>query len=183
VAVAEILLRRTRAEAVAPVYTMFIRKFPDPLALAHARAADIFELLRPLGLRWRAANLVAIARRLRKTGGNPFGDPVLLRGLPGVGDYVASAVAVFALGRAAPVVDANTARVAGRFFGITTRSELRRSRAVREALGNLVGSRRAREVNLALIDLGALLCRPALPRCPECPLEPDCMKAGVRRWR
>jgi len=104
VAVAEILLRRTRADAVAPVYTMFIRKFPDPLALAHARAADIFELLRPLGLRWRAANLVAIARRLRKTGGNPFGDPVLLRGLPGVGDYVASAVAVFALGRAAPAV-------------------------------------------------------------------------------
>ncbi|MDR7400004.1 MAG: A/G-specific adenine glycosylase [Armatimonadota bacterium] len=176
VAVAELMLRRTRAEVVERVYREFVRRWPDPRALSQARAGAIVATLRPLGLRWRARNIVSIARILRAVPdpGAVFRQPETLAGLPGVGEYVSAAVASFALGRAVPVVDTNTARIASRILGLQGRREWRRSRAVRELLVGIVRGSAARGINLALLDLAALVCLPHAPRCRECPISRHC---------
>ncbi len=178
VLVAELMLRRTRAPQVVPVYTGFISEFPDAKSLALASGERIREILRPFGLEKRAGDMVLLARALRDHAGRIPEDPDLLRSLPGVGDYVASAVLCFAFGHPVPVADVNTCRVVCRFFGITTAREARRSGEVRAILQAIAASGHARESNLALMDLAASICRPGVPVCACCPLEQRCRKGG-----
>ena len=170
---AEIMLRRTRAEQVVPVYTSFVQRFPDIRALSAADAAEIRRLLRPLGLERRAREVVLLAQVLTDRGEDALHGEHLA-GLPGVGPYVASAVRCFAWGERAVLVDAGTSRIACRLFGLRPRGEARRSRQVVGALDRIVGNGPAREINLALIDLGALVCRPKKPLCTVCPLVQMC---------
>ena len=94
--------------------------------------------------------------------------------LPGVGDYVASAVLCFAFGKSVAIVDANTVRVAGRYFGFPTHPESRRRKAVREAVAKLTVRKNAREFNLALLDFAAVICKPRDPDCKRCPVRMRC---------
>jgi A/G-specific adenine glycosylase len=183
VLVAEILLRRTQAAQVVPVYIRFLREFPDLSSLAQGRPQQIRKLLRPLGLRWRAENVIKLRRVIaKKTGGGIPDSMELLGSLPGVGDYVAAAVRCFAKGEAVPVIDTNTARVVSRFFGIEGEGELRRNRAVRKLLSELAAGHHPREFNWALIDLAAQICRARVPLCSRCPLNEHCTRTGVARW-
>lgn len=179
---AELLLRRTQAPQVVPVFNRFIKEFPEPAILGKGSPRKIRRLLRPLGLRWRAENVVRLSQVFRRHGAEVLRIPELLANLPGVGDYVTAAVRCFAYGESVPAVDTNTARVVARLFGILPRPELRRNRKVRELLGRLVNDRRAREINLALIDLAASVCRPSIPLCSRCPLSEVCLRAGVKEW-
>ncbi len=183
VLVAEILLRRTQANQVEPVYVRFIKKFPKASSVFRAKPLQIRRLLRSLGLQWRTENVIQLFREIEKAGGLVPLDNNRLRLLPGVGDYVASAVRCFAAGEAVPVIDTNTARVVSRFFGIRSRGELRRDRHVREVLQHLVDKGQPREFNWALIDLAAGVCTARIPHCTNCPLSPECIKFGVSRWR
>ncbi|MDR7554065.1 MAG: DNA glycosylase [Armatimonadota bacterium] len=177
---AEMMLRRTRAEQVVPVFRRFLRLFPTPRSLADAPPGSVKRVLRPLGLHWRAGDVVRAGRLLgREAGGRVPANAEALRALPGVGEYVARAVACFAFGRPVAVVDTNTARVVSRFFAIGCRGEPRRSREVAALLEHLLDRRRPREFNWALIDLAATVCRPRGPLCSRCPLEDACMKGGV----
>ena len=182
VLVAEILLRRTQALQVEPVYERFLREFPGPRELARAAPDRIRELLAPLGLKWRAENMVRLAATLARMQDPAIPDnPDLLKRLPGVGDYVAAAVECFALNRAVPVVDTNTARVAARFFGIVPQGESRRDRGVQECLAQVVDPRSPREFNLALLDFAAMVCRARRPRCSDCPVSDICSKTAADR--
>lgn len=176
--IAEILLRRTRAEQVVPVYLKLIKRYPNPKRLSRSHPRVIYSLLRPLGLRWRAGDLVDLSRRFRSKVVILSGKSHSLESLPGVGDYVRAAVECQALGMSVPMIDANTARIASRYWGIEG-GELRRNRHIISNLAELTRTHRAREVNLALIDLGAMICKPQVPRCSECPLNETCRKHGV----
>lgn len=175
VLVAEMMLRRTRADQVVPVYQRFVARFPDVASLAAASEAEAAALLRPLGLAWRVPAFRQLARQiLERWGGRlPLSRDALLT-LPGVGDYVASAVLCFAGGVAVPIVDTNTVRVAGRFFGFPTHAESRRLRHVREAVARLVTPDAPRESSLALLDFAALVCVAGRPRCEQCPVSLSC---------
>lgn len=182
VAVAELMLRRTRAENVVPVWREFLRRWPDPASLARAPSGEIMRVLRPLGLRWRARDVVRIARILR-AGPDPravFRDPEALSRLPGVGEYVRAAVTCFGLNRAVPVVDTNTARVASRILATGGAGEPRRSRPVRDLLARIARGPAARRANLALLDLAALVCLPRAPRCQFCPIVAYCRTGWFR---
>jgi A/G-specific adenine glycosylase len=183
VLIAEILLRRTHAPQVVPVYSQFLEEYPNPAALAAAAADRIRGLLRPLGLRWRAENVIQLRGTLGREASHVFHNAGALRRLPGVGDYVSAAVRCFCFNERVPVVDTNTSRVIVRLFGISGRSEPRRNRIVRGMLQQLVRSRKAREINLALIDLAATVCLPRIPTCSRCPLVGICSKWGVTDWR
>lgn len=173
--IAEMMLHRTQARQVEPVYLRFLRHYPDPAALALAEDADVVETLAPLGLAWRAANFVPLARVLNeKYGGRIPQDRSALLALPGVGPYVADAVRIFAYDMAAALVDTNTVRVAGRFFGFPTHAESRRQRPVQEAIAALIDPAHPREANLALLDLAALICLPKKPACAQCPVAAKC---------
>ncbi len=175
VLIAEMMLRRTQARQVVPVYHRFLTQYPTVHHLVRAQQADIEVLLRPLGLAWRVANIIDLARQIvsRHNGRIPAERASLLA-LAGVGDYVASAVRCLAFAAPETLVDTNTVRVAGRYFGFVTDAESRRKRGVREAVGALIDPAAPRDANLTLLDFAALICRATRPLCARCPVAQKC---------
>jgi DNA (cytosine-5)-methyltransferase 1 len=176
VLLAEMCLRRTRADQVRPVYERLIELAPDPGSLV--RNADlVITAMRSLGLRWRADNLIAVARDLvAEHGGRVPASYAQLMGLPGVGDYVASAVMTFGFGRRAVLIDTNTERIVSR----AKNRDIARRWQLRLDLHQLAGGPGPDAAfNYALLDLGALVCRARRPLCHECPVNQHC--AAYRR--
>jgi len=178
---AELMLRRTQAIQVAPVYELVIARFPTPAALAAAPEDTVADLLRPLGLAWRVPAFRQLAAALveRHAGRVPV-DRAALLGLPGVGEYVASAVRAVAFGVHDPIYDTNTVRVAGRYFGFPTHAESRRRRPVQRSVDRLFDPDHPRRVTLAFLDFAALVCRATRPQCGSCPMLVDCSYGSAR---
>jgi DNA (cytosine-5)-methyltransferase 1 len=176
----EILLRRTRADAVAQLWPRFAKRFPTPRSLLK-REKEFRELVQPLGLRWRVDNLAEVAGILcRDWAGRVPADRSELMQLPGVGDYVADAVLAFAHRRRAVLVDSNTARIASRMFGLPDKWTSLRNLTLRAAIHRLGGSTPpSPRVNYALLDLGGTICRPRNPRCGQCPVADMCIRAST----
>jgi len=175
VLVAEVLLHRTRAEQVVPLYEAFLKRFPDPEELATAELGEVHHVLRSAGLRWRVDALHAMGRELlARFGGQVPSEREALESLPGVSQYIASAVRCFAFGRAEALLDTNTVRIAGRLFGVPLTDGSRRSKAMRELLRSILDTEHPRDFNFALIDFGALVCRSRDPRCASCPISEYC---------
>jgi len=176
---AEIMLHRTQAKQVVPVYEGFIRQYPSPKELAAARRKDLRKTLYSLGLRWRIDLIASMARRLRKEfGGTVPKEKTLLLSLPGISDYIASAVRCFAFNMPDPLVDTNTVRVIGRVFGFDVRDSSRRNRRFRELIRALVDPEQPRVYNYALLDLASEVCHKGTrPECHRCPVVRWCMFA------
>jgi len=188
VLVAEVLAQQTQAARAAAAWPRFLERFPDVATLAAAAPAEVLRAWQGLGYNRRALALHRTAQAVEERGGWP--DSVEgLAGLPGVGPYTARAVACFALGRRVAPVDTNVARVLARSLAGADPAQLTpaaRQRLADQALpppahGPAVAgapdpSGRAWTWSSALMDVGALHCRPR-PRCEGCPLAPSC------RWR
>lgn len=174
--VSEIMLQQTRVEAVTPYYRRFVSAFPTVRALAESSPDEVMKLWEGLGYYSRARNLHRAARIVeRDHGGRLPGEPEALAALPGIGLSTAGAVAAIAFRKDAPILDANAKRVIARLFAVT--GDLSRPPAARflwEASRGLIPPGKGRETALALMDLGATVCTPRRPGCPECPLRPLC---------
>jgi DNA (cytosine-5)-methyltransferase 1 len=170
VLVAEMCLRRTRADQVAAIYRELIRIAPTPAAMTRNREA-VMRATRSLGLRWRVDNLLAVARVLvKKFNGEVPSNEADLLSLPGVGDYVTAAVLTFGFGRNAVLLDTNTQRIVGR-----VRKRVLRRWQLRLDLHQLAGQPGPDAAfNYALLDLGALACRARDPLCVTCPVRRRC---------
>ncbi len=181
VLMAEMMLRRTRADQVVRVYNSFIERYADPRSLADAEPAEVAEVLYSLGLAWRVPAFRQLARILveRYDGEVPASYEALIS-LPGVGDYVASAVCCFVFEQPVIIADTNTVRVAGRIFDIPTHAESRRRRPVRELLEAILDQKAPATHNYALLDLAALVCTPESPACHLCPVARHCRTGQVR---
>lgn len=172
--IAEMMLRRTRADQVMPIYEQFIRQFPTPAAALRDPSA-VEKLLEPLGLKWRAATVLRMLDQIQcRHKGRIPSDPKKLRALDGVGQYVSNAVACFGKGLPLPIVDSNVLRVICRYIGIPHRDSLRRNRSMIELASKLVDPGDARRHNWAMIDLAHFVCRPKNPNCRCCPLQKKC---------
>jgi A/G-specific adenine glycosylase len=173
--IAEMMLRRTRAGQVGPVYEQFIDSFRTPQELADAPPESVGAVLRPLGLTWRVPAFQLMARQLViRYGGTVPHTRVELLSLPGVGDYVADAVRCFAYGEPVSIVDTNTVRVAGRYLGFSYGPDSRRLKAVKGAIGRLLDEAAPVESNLALLDFAATICKASKPICAKCPVATRC---------
>lgn len=183
VLVAEILLKKTTARMVSDFIARFLKRYPDTSTLAEANLDELASTLGPLGLsKQRAEQFKSLGMTLENHYGGqiPANKNDLLE-LPGVGDYTAGAVMSFAFGKPEAIVDTNVARVLVRIYGITpSRYEARRSPEIWSQAVKLVGKegRSACKVNWALLDLGALVCRPRTPKCNQCPLAGFCKYAS-----
>jgi A/G-specific adenine glycosylase len=188
VLVAEVLAQQTQAARAAAAWPRFLERFPDVGVLAAAPAAEVLRAWQGLGYNRRALALRRTAQAVVERGGWPE-TVEELAALPGVGPYTARAVACFALGLPVAPVDTNVARVLARSLAGTDPAEL--TAAARQRLADQAMPPAARGPAVpgaadpsglawawssALMDLGALHCRPR-PRCQGCPLEPTC------RWR
>ncbi len=178
---AELMLRRTQARQVIKIYSNFIKQYPDAYALANALPVEVASSLFSLGLAWRVPAFQQIAQSLvDQYEGNVPANYEALIALPGIGDYVASAVCCFAFGQTTIIVDTNTVRVAGRLFDVPTHAESRRRKPVRSLLQLLIDKEDPQSYNYALLDLAALVCKPEKPDCPACPLS-FCCATGQKR--
>jgi len=172
---AEIMLQRTKADQVEPVYLNFINIFPSPEILNRASEDEIGEYFSRLGLLWRTRLVKGLAQELvdRFNGKVPQSREALLS-LPAVGEYMADAVLCFAYGKDVAVVDANVCRIIERVFGITPKGEARRDRRFRNLAQEMVPSGKASEFNWAMIDFAALVCTSRNPKHGVCPMNGFC---------
>jgi len=173
----EIMLQQTQVGAVIPYYQRFVAKFPDVHSLAQASQHDVLRLWSGLGYYARARNLHRAARAVARQGRGRFPDTVEgLAELPGIGRSTAGAIAAFAFGRRAAILDGNVKRLLARCFGVDGYPG---DAAVAARLWTLAESllpRRAIETyTQGLMDLGATVCTRARPQCAHCPLRTQCV--------
>lgn len=175
--IAEVMLHRTQAPQVTPVYEQFIARYPDVPALAAATKKELHDALYSLGLRWRIDLIHEMAVQImQRFDGRIPGEKADLLSLPGVSEYIAGAVRCFAWGRPEPLIDTNTVRVVGRLFGLQIKDSSRRNRRFRELITALVDPDEPRAYNYALLDLADQVCtkkRP--PECAMCPVQRLCV--------
>lgn len=164
----EVMLHQTQVARVEAAWPEFVDRFPTPSAAAAAGPAAVIRAWGRLGYPRRARHLfdaaVVVARE---------GWPADLRTLPGVGRYTAAAVLAQADDADLPAVDVNIRRVVQRWEG-----HVLTDRAAEDAMIRAGAPLRGRDRLLALMDLGALVCRPRDPRCAECPLWGRCATRG-----
>lgn len=175
--ISEVMLQQTQTAKVMPYYRHFLERFPTLQALAHATLSAVLKSWEGLGYYARARNVHRAARYLlqHRQGKLPRAYDELLQ-VPGIGPYTAAALVSIAFDRPHPVVDGNVERVLSRLFCVDMPAKDKTGRKVIARLAqNLLPAGKARWWNQAIMELGALICRPRRPRCPECPLQGYCL--------
>jgi len=171
----EVMLQQTTVPHATPYFLKFIALWPTVSDLAAADDADVMAAWAGLGYYARARNLLACARAVAKDHAGVFpATEERLRALPGVGAYTAAAVAAIAFDQSANVVDGNVERVMARLFAIETPLPDAKP-ALKSLAGALVADERPGDWAQALMDLGAVVCRPKSPLCDRCPLARFCL--------
>ena len=177
VLVSEVMLQQTPVSRVRPAYEAWLARWPAPAALAADAPAEAVRAWDRLGYPRRALRLHACAVAIRdRFGGDVPAEVDELLTLPGVGAYTARAVAAFAFGRRAPVVDTNVRRVVARVVdgqGAAGPPSTTRDLAAVEALLPPEPATAAR-FSVAVMELGALVCVARRPRCEQCPVAASC---------
>jgi A/G-specific adenine glycosylase len=180
VLVSEIMLQQTPVSRVLPAYAEWIARWPTPEALAAAAAGDAVRAWGRLGYPRRALRLHAAATTIVAShGGAVPTDYTALRALPGIGDYTAAAVAAFAFRQRHVVLDTNVRRVLARALSGLAAASAAATVAERKVASDFLpdDGERAARVSVALMELGALICKAREPDCPACPIAARC------RWR
>jgi A/G-specific adenine glycosylase len=179
VLVSEIMLQQTPVARVLPEYLSWIARWPTPAALAASPAGEAIRQWGRLGYPRRALRLHETATILvARHGGTVPADLDALRALPGIGSYTAAAVASFAFGQRHAVLDTNVRRVlarlvAGQPWAGTASSASVAERRLAESLLPAEPAVAARW-SVAVMELGALVCTAAGPRCDDCPVAREC---------
>ena len=182
--VSEILLQRTKAETVARYYDTFFSKYPDWEALCGATLEELEEVMRPLGLyRHRARRLYKLAEDLRRRGGQLPGDANELRDSGFVGLYVTNAFELFILRNRKPLLDVNMSRLLKRYIEPGEFIDVRFDKEVQELANDIIEVRRCKELNWAILDYAAMVCRKRNPLCGECVLNKYCKYYAQSRER
>jgi A/G-specific adenine glycosylase len=179
----EVMLQQTTVATVAPRFERFLQAFPTLADLAAADEQAVLREWEGLGYYRRARNLHAAARMLAAVYRDTLpDDPDVWSALPGVGRYILGAVLSQAFDRRLPIVEANSQRVICRLFG---QAEDPKSGRVKNWLWqqaeSLLPTKRAGDFNQALMELGALVCTPAAPKCRQCPLARQCQAFRTNR--
>ncbi len=174
--VSEVMLQQTRVQTVLPYYLRWMDQLPTIEALAKADLDQLLSLWEGLGYYRRAHNLRQAARYVVENFNGRLPENVNdLRQLPGIGPYIAAAIAALAFNRDVLALDGNLRRVLSRVMDLeldprTPEGE----RRIRRWASKRFPAGRASEFNQALMDLGAMICTPKSPSCPECPVRTRC---------
>jgi A/G-specific adenine glycosylase len=180
--VSELLLQRTRAETVASFFPGFIHRFPSWDELAAATDDELRIFLEPIGLwRRRAATLRALGNEMARREGRFPSARAEIEALPGIGQYIASAVILFCHGGRQPLLDVNMARVLERCFGARTLADIRYDPWLHALSRRIVNSRNAIQINWAVLDLASRVCTIRQPHCSVCQLNSCCRYASAGR--
>jgi len=162
------MLQQTTVATVIPRFHAFIKKWPTLQELATVSLDEVLTEWQGLGYYSRARNLYQCAKALAQE--FPSTEEGLIK-LPGIGPYTAAAIASIAFDQKAAAVDGNVVRVLSRYFAINTPTPIEE---VTEKLKTLLPNKRCGDFTQALMELGALVCRPKNSFCSSCPLQESC---------
>lgn len=175
--VSEVMLQQTQVATVLPYYHEFLKRFPNLKQLAAADLQDVLKAWEGMGYYARARNLhkAAAVVRVQHEGCLPQSRHDI-RKLPGVGDYIAAAVLSIAYDKPFAVVDGNVKRVLSRLFGIAAPVNHSASqKTYQRAADDLLDTGKPGTFNQAIMELGAMVCKPKNPNCLTCAVNPWCM--------
>ena len=174
--VSEVMLQQTQVNTVVPYYERFIQRFDDIKRLARADLQEVLKIWEGLGYYARARNLHRAAGivLMEHNGVVPNRWPEF-RKLPGVGDYIAAAVLSMAYEQPYPVVDGNVKRVLARL--LVMKDPVNRASSMklfRDEADKLLDQSKPGTFNQAMMELGAVVCKPQQPLCANCPVQKIC---------
>jgi len=173
----EIIMQQTRVEQGTDYYLKIINRYPEIKNLAEASEHDILKMWEGLGYYSRARNLLFTARHIvnELNGQFPNSYEHLLK-LKGIGPYTAAAIASIAFNQAVPAIDGNVLRVSARLFLITDPIDKISTRnKIQTILNGFVPKENPGDFNQAMMELGAIICKPKKPSCPNCPINMHCL--------
>lgn len=179
----EVILQQTRVEQGLPYFNRFVARYPDVRSFAEAEEGEILRLWEGLGYYSRARNMHKAAKMVidRYNGIFPTRYADLLT-LKGIGVYTAAAIASFAADEARPVVDGNVYRVLARYFAIDEPINSTEGKKVFAGLAEEVMDREHAAIyNQAIMEFGALQCKPQNPDCSQCPVQSGCEALRQKR--
>jgi len=175
--VSEIILQQTQVAQGIPYYNKFIQKFPDIKTLATSELDEVLALWKGLGYYSRARNIHKAATTILEKHGGIFPKQFEeVKALAGIGDYTASAICSFAYNQVYAVVDANVIRVIARYYCL--KEEVHKSQSIKDIkvkANALLAQERPGDYNQAIMDFGALVCRPKDPNCDSCIMQENCL--------
>ena len=178
--ISEIMLQQTRVETVKGYYKRFLQRFPTVSALAAAPEQDVLKAWEGLGYYSRARNLQKAAQVITEEHDGVFPQTYEgLLALPGIGAYTAGAISSISFGLRVPAIDGNVYRVAARYFGI--RDDIGSpavQRQIRALVTDSLPAEGVSDYNQALMELGATVCIPGVPKCGICPWQNTCDAYG-----
>lgn len=178
--ISEIMLQQTQMERVVEYFSRFIRRFPDIASLAAAHEDELLKMWEGLGYYSRARNLQKSARILAAQAATLPDDYQELLTLPGIGPYTAAAIMAIAFNRPYTVLDANVERLFARLLDLAAPVKEKETRAlIGDQVALLLPQGQARAFNQALMEFGALVCKPGVPGCAICPFAGKCLALGA----
>lgn len=179
----EIILQQTRVEQGASYYHKFLKEYPEVKNLAAASLDGIYKNWEGLGYYSRARNLHQAAKEIVEIYQGVFPQEYeQVIGLKGVGEYTAAAIVSFAYDQPHAVLDGNVFRVLSRYFGIDIPIDTTAGKKYFKALAQkCLDTSHPAEYNQAIMDLGAVVCKPAQPLCDHCPFSSDCIALHTDR--
>ena len=172
----EIIMQQTRVEQGLPYYLKFTTQYPTIKKLARAKDDDVLKLWQGLGYYNRAANMLKTARAIVEEHDSMFPNSYIeLIKLVGIGPYTAAAISSFAFNEPRAVVDGNVSRVLSRLFLIDEPINSSKGKKVFEEIANeIIDKKNPGLHNQAIMELGAMVCKPRQPLCEECPVRMHC---------
>lgn len=172
----EIILQQTRVEQGLPYYMRFAEKYPDVTSFAAAPEDDILKLWQGLGYYSRGRNMLKTAQYIQEhyNGNFPTSYDELIK-LKGIGEYTAAAISSFSANEAKAVVDGNVYRVLARYFGIDDAINSTTGKKKFQAVADeLLNKQHPALHNQAMMEFGAMVCKPKNPACGICPVRTGC---------
>lgn len=172
----EIILQQTRVEQGMPYFYRFAERYPTVNDLAAASEDEVLRLWQGLGYYSRGRNMLKTAQLVRELyyGNFPTSYDQLIK-LKGIGEYTAAAVSSFSANEARAVVDGNVYRVLARYFGIDEPINSPKGKKIFQQIADdVLDTRRPALHNQAMMEFGALLCKPRTPACTICPVRTGC---------
>lgn len=173
----EVILQQTRVEQGLKYYNRFISTYPTVKDLAAADEQQVLRLWQGLGYYSRARNLHTAAKQVMEEYNGVFPNKYKeIKSLKGVGDYTAAAIASFAFDLPYAVLDGNVFRVLSRFYNDDTPIDTPKGKKLFQRYADdLLSRENPAEFNQAIMELGALVCKPKNPACDRCPIQDSCL--------
>lgn len=175
VTISEVLLQQTRADTIQCFYPKFIRLYPDWQSLANARIESLQQLLQPIGLSNNKAKVLHKLSRIAVEKGSYLpANRIELEKLIGIGHYIASTILNICHDSPEPFLDTNMARVLSRYFGISRMPDIRHDTQMHDLARITLPRKNIKEFNWAVLDFGALVCKPRNTEHVNCILQKYC---------